>query len=99
MQRRRSAFDVGRVRKGFTGPVELTRLLRKDRRARVVFGGKLLGPQPLAPDNPLLPATMSLPDRMRAQRFGHQNAFRTEFMVDQVALPYSITVTAPPYKW
>lgn len=79
-----------------TGEIaRLDAIIGKNRRASVKFEGVLFGPRPLEPDNPALPDAMSLPDRMRNRRYGHQNKFRTKFVVIRVLKAELIPESAP----
>lgn len=78
-------------------PDRLEEILRADRRAHVVFNGRLLGPAPPSADDLTLPVMLSYANRIAGRRYGHMGAFRTKLIVEQVVEFSPVPADVPSY--
>lgn len=69
---------------GKTAAGELEEILRRSRRASVVFRGEIFGPALLGPDDSTLPVNVAYANRIADRRYGHLSSFRTKLVVSEV---------------
>jgi hypothetical protein len=76
------------------------RLIEREGWAQVTFAGTLEGPRKVGPDDPSLPVMGSYANRIAHRRYGHMNAFRTQFVITQILRFSSVAPGTPRYgEW